>query len=145
MPAATAAVRTPRARAAAPAALRRRIRARLAEQRVLVRSLIALRAQVAGSLFTRFGRCGKAGCACAEGRGHGPYYVLSRRSGGAGSFAYLGEERVEEARALLTRSRAFRKGLRRLKQVNQELVDLLKRYPAAGARQGARRLGLLGS
>ncbi len=61
--------------------IRRHIRAQLGDQQVLVRSLLALREQLQGSLFERYGVCGKPNCACRLGRRHGPYYVLSSRSG----------------------------------------------------------------
>ena len=65
------------------------MQARLAEQRALVQSLLRLREQLQGSLFARYGECGKEGCVCRRGSKHGPYYVLSTRSGGQGGFAYL--------------------------------------------------------
>lgn len=120
--------------------LRTRARALLLEQRELVEGLLRLREQLKGSLFTRFAACGKAGCACRQGRKHGPYYVLSDRSGGRGSFAYLAHSQVPEARGLLAQSREFRGGLKRLAKVNQELVRALKRYQQATLREGGRRL-----
>lgn len=125
-----------------PDDLRRRVRARLAEQRRLVRSLLEARAQLPGSLFTRYGRCGKEGCACRRGAGHGPYYVLSQRSGGKGAFAYLDAQRAREAKGLVARARTFRVDLRRLQRLNLELIDLLRRYQIAMARRGGRRLGV---
>jgi hypothetical protein len=77
--------------------IRARVRSRLAEQRTLVSALLRLRAQLQGSLFVRHMECGKPGCACHTGKKHGPYFVLSNRSGGRGSFAYLDAE--EAARA----------------------------------------------
>jgi hypothetical protein len=123
-------------------ALRGRIQERLAAQRELVQSLLGLREQLQGSLFTRYGECGKEGCACRAGNPHGPYYVLSNRSGGAGRFAYLTSAQAEAARDLVARARAFRKGLRRLQKVNEEVVGLLRRYQRAMARKGDRELGL---
>src|ERR1043165_1462581 len=52
------------------AALRRR---RLA----LERQMPPLKAILRGSLIERYKRCGKPGCKCAEGPGHGPKYYLS--------------------------------------------------------------------
>jgi hypothetical protein len=118
------------------------VRQRLAEQRRLALALLALREQLAGSLFARYGECGKEGCACRQGRKHGPYYVLSTRTGGAGGFAYLDAERVAQARQLVERYREFKKGFRRLKKVNTEIVALLRRYQQATARRGGRRMGL---
>jgi hypothetical protein len=125
-----------------PADIRRRVRARLAEQRRVVRALLATRAQLPGSLITRYGQCGKPGCACRRGPGHGPYFVLSRRSGGKGAFEYLDAARAREARGLVARARAFRSGLRRLQRVNLELLDLLRRYQIAMTRRGGARLGV---
>jgi hypothetical protein len=125
-----------------PETIRRRIRKQLAEQRALVGRLLALREQIQGSLFTRYGECGKENCACREGRKHGPYYVLSARSGGSGDFSYLKPEKLEEARALVTRYREFRRGLRRLKTLNLNLVRLLKGYQRSMSEKGGERLGL---
>ena len=92
--------------------IRDRIRATLAEQRQLVARLLRLREQLAGSLFVRYGTCGKPACACrTEGRRHGPYYVLSTRSGGEGGFAYVDEGTARKARARVARYREFRAGL----------------------------------
>jgi hypothetical protein len=125
-----------------PEEIRRRVRARLAEQRALVGALLRLREQLQGSLFTRYAQCGKESCACREGRLHGPYYVLSTRSGGAGGFAYLEGTQARRARDLVARHREFKQGLRRLRRVNLQLVDLLRRYQGAMTRKGGQRLGL---
>jgi hypothetical protein len=125
------------------AALRKRVQSCLAEQRELVRALLRLRAQLQGSVFARYGECGKAGCACQTGEKHGPYYVLSSRSAGKGTFVYLDGERVDEVKDLVQQSRAFRQGLARLRKLNQELVVALKTYQKATARTGGRRLDAL--
>lgn len=123
--------------------LRSRVRERLAEQRTLVGELLRQREQLQGSLFARYGVCGKQSCACRTGRKHGPYYVLSTRSGGQGDFSYLDRSQAAKARSLVDSHRQFRAGMRRLKRVSTELVRLLKRYQAAMARQGGRKLGLV--
>jgi len=120
--------------------IRKRIRSRLQEQRLLVEMLLRLREQLQGSLFERYGVCGKENCVCRQGRKHGPYYVLSTRSQGKGGFSYLDADRVETARELVSRHRAFRDGLRRLKRVNQQLVDQLRRYQESMAQKGESRL-----
>lgn len=125
---------------ATPDQLRQRVRTRLREQRTLVQALLRQREQLQGSLFTRYGRCGKQGCACREGRGHGPYHVLSTRSAGRGGFVYLDGDQARQARALVRRQREFRAGLRRLNALNLELVTLLRRYQQALLRKGQERL-----
>jgi hypothetical protein len=128
-----------------PESLRRRVRERLREQRALVQSLLSLREQLQGSLFVRYGECGKEACACRQGRRHGPYYVLSLRTEGKGGFAYLDPERMAQARVLVSRHKDFRAGMRRLKRLNAELVVLLRRYQAAMAQAGGRRIGVQAS
>ena len=121
------------------------IRATLAEQRTLVARLLRLREQLAGSLFVRYGTCGKASCACrTEGRRHGPYYVLSTRSGGKGGFAYVDAPTARGARARVARYREFRAGLVALQRVNALLVAQLRRYQKGQLKATARRLRLPG-
>jgi hypothetical protein len=123
-------------------AIRDRIRERLADQRRLVARLLALREQVQGSLIVRYAQCGKPSCACQSGRRHGPYYVLSSRSGGRGGFSYLDGDQARKARALVSRSREYKRGLRRLRRLNLELVVLLRRYQRRQLKTTGRRLGV---
>lgn len=125
-----------------PDEIRERVRARLQEQRDLVGSLLRQRAQLAGSLFVRYGVCGKEGCVCRTGQKHGPYYVLSTRTAGRGGFSYLDAERLGEARELVKAYREFRADMRRLRKVNEQLVVLLRRFQEASMRQGSRRVGV---
>jgi hypothetical protein len=125
-----------------PDDIRQRVRDRLLAQRGLVEDLLRRREQLAGSLFVRFGVCGKEGCVCRTGQKHGPYYVLSTRSAGKGGFAYLEASQMSEARELVKAHRDFRAGMRRLRKVNEQLVVLLRRYQEATTRQGTRRVGL---
>jgi hypothetical protein len=125
-----------------PDDIRQRVKDRLQEQRALVEDLLRRREQLAGSLFVRFGVCGKEGCVCRTGQKHGPYYVLSTRSAGKGGFAYLEASQMSEARELVKAHRDFRAGMRRLRKVNEQLVVLLRRYQEATTRQGTRRVGL---
>ncbi len=122
--------------------LQRRVLLKLAEQRVLVRSLLSLREQLQGSLFARYGGCGKPACACQRGALHGPYYVLSGGGAGRSRFAYLDQDQAERARTLVARYREFRTGVRRLQKVNGEVVTLLKQYQRQTARRGVARLGI---
>src|SRR5947209_16230311 len=52
------------------AALRKR-------RNALLRQLPPLQSILRGSLIERYKRCGKPGCKCADGPGHGPKYYLS--------------------------------------------------------------------
>src|SRR5437016_8023841 len=46
-------------------------------RQALRRKLPSLVAILRGSLIERYKRCGKPGCKCAKGQGHGPKYYLS--------------------------------------------------------------------
>jgi len=52
-------------------------------RKALLRKLPDLEAILKGSLVERYKRCGKPGCKCARGRGHGPKYYLSISRTGA--------------------------------------------------------------
>ena len=125
-----------------PETIRQRVKARLREQRTLVERLLTRREQLQGSLFMRWGVCGKKGCVCQTGQKHGPYYVLSNRSGGRGGFTYLDADRMDTARGLVKAHREYRADLRRLKKINEQLVELLRRYQEATTRRGGRRVGV---
>ena len=125
-----------------PAALRKQVQRQLARQRALVEDLLALRAQVQGSVFARYGTCGKEACACRTGRGHGPYVVLSTRGRGRSAFVYLPRDKAREARQLVAAARSYRQGMAQLKALNDTLLDLMRRYQRAVARLGGRRLGI---
>lgn len=128
-----------------PETVRQRVMQRLQEQRALVQSLLRLRQQLQGSLFSRYGECGKPGCACRSGAKHGPYYVLATRGGGRPGFSYLSADQVPDARQQVKSYREFKRGLRRLRTLNAELVRLLKRYQATASRRAGQRLGLSAS
>src|SRR4051794_17924593 len=122
--------------------IRSRVRKRLGEQRALVATLLRLPTPLRGSLLVRHMECGKAACGGHAGRKHGPYFVLSDRSAGRGSFAYLDAKAASRARVLVRRYREFRRGLQRLQRVNLELVGLLRRYQQAQVRQTGARMGV---
>jgi hypothetical protein len=115
------------------------IRVSLMEHDSLVDALLQEREQIRGSLFSRFAVCGKANCACSQGEKHGPYYVLSSRSGGSGAFIYLKQEQVSRVRELVNRHRRFKKGLKRLKGLSSRLHALFERYEDSAAQAGSRQ------
>lgn len=117
------------------------IRDRVVEHESLVDSLLQEREQIRGSLFSRFARCGKAGCVCAQGEKHGPYYVLSSRRRGEGAFIYLKQEQVGRVRDLMKRHRRFKKGLKRLKDLSSKLHALFDRYETSATQAGSLMVG----
>jgi len=124
------------------ASLRKQVERHLSRQRSLVKELLALREQVPGSVFARYGTCGKESCGCRTGKGHGPYTVLSTRGGGKAAFVYLRRDQARAARQLVAAGRAYRQGMSQLKAINETLLDLMRRYQRAVARTAGRRMGI---
>ena len=124
--------------------LEKGIRDRLTEHESLVLALLSEREQIKGSLFSRFAVCGKLNCACAQGEKHGPYYVLSNRSGGTGAFVYLKDDQVTRVRELVNRHRRFKKGLKRLKGLSSKLHEMFERYENSATLAGSRQAGVRG-
>jgi hypothetical protein len=66
----------------------------------LLSKLPPLDAVLRGSLIERYKRCGKPGCKCADGPGHGPKYYLSMSfSGERPQMDYVPQENLEATRA----------------------------------------------
>lgn len=51
-------------------------------------------------------RCGKTGCRCVEGAGHGPYWFLHWREGGTQRRRYVRQADVAAVQAIIARRRA---------------------------------------
>src|ERR1700692_4160038 len=78
----------------------------------LLRQMPALDAVLRGSLIERYKRCGKPGCKCADGPGHGPKYYLSVSfPGERPQMDYVPQENVETTRALVANFHEVRTSL----------------------------------
>jgi hypothetical protein len=64
-------------------------RALLARRRRLAARLGHAEWLLAGSLVEQTRRCGKRGCRCVDGEGHGPYAYFAPRTGGRGRLRYV--------------------------------------------------------
>jgi hypothetical protein len=97
-------------------ALRRR-------RRELLHKLPPLDAILRGSLIERYKRCGKPGCKCAEGPGHGPKYYLSVSfPGERPQMDYVPQEDLPTARALVENFHQVRTALEEVCSINRELL-----------------------
>ena len=94
------------------------------KRRALVQSLPPLmRASLRGSLIERYLRCGKPGCHCATGRGHGPKYYLSvSYPGRRPEMQYVSQEQKAEVENLLKNFREAWEILEKIFAVNRELL-----------------------
>ena len=86
--------------------------------------LATIAPELCGFIRTRYVRCGKPGCKCSTGEGHGPYYHLQFRRykdgrGWVTANRYISKGDVEQVRAELAEARQFTK--QAIKQRQNEL------------------------
>jgi hypothetical protein len=78
---------------------------------------------VRGSLIERYLPCGKPGCHCAAGRGHGPKYYLSvSYPNGRPQLQYLAQPQHAQVPALLKNFQHVRDLLEQICDINRELL-----------------------
>jgi hypothetical protein len=94
------------------------------QRRGLLRRLGSMEPKVLrGSVIERYKRCGKPGCKCAQGRGHGPKYYLSvSRAGQRPEMVYVAKEYVKEVEHKVENLQGFRAVLEALCEINRELL-----------------------
>src|SRR5438132_8548018 len=98
------------------AALRKR-------RNVLLRQLPPLQAVLRGSLIERYKRCGKTGCKCADGPGHGPKYYLSVSYPGLRpQMDYVPQESHDQIAEFLANYHRAREILQAVSDINRELL-----------------------
>ena len=98
------------------AALRRR-------RQQLLRQLPPLDRLLRGSLIERYKPCGKPGCKCARGPGHGPKYYLSvSHYGRQPQMDYIPLDYQSQARECLANYHRLREILDEICAINHELL-----------------------
>ena len=92
-------------------------------RQALLRQLPPLKAVLRGSLIERYKRCGKPGCKCAEGPGHGPKYYLSVSYPGLRpQMDYLPQELYEQTAEFLANYHRAREIMEAICEINRELL-----------------------
>lgn len=82
-----------------------------------------------GSLIERFKRCGKAGCKCAQGPGHGPKYYLSISQPGARpQMDYVPTQYIQQVSEYLHNFQQVRQMLEQICNLNRELLRRRVRF-----------------
>lgn len=98
------------------AALRKR-------RQALLRQLPPLQQILRGSLIERYKRCGKPGCKCADGPGHGPKYYLSvSYPGSRPQMDYVLQEHYEQTTEFIANYHRAREILEAISEINRELL-----------------------
>jgi hypothetical protein len=89
----------------------------------LLRQLPPLQSILRGSLIERYKRCGKPGCKCADGPGHGPKYYLSVSYPGLRpQMDYVPQELYAQAAEFLANYHRAREILEAICEINRELL-----------------------
>jgi len=89
----------------------------------LLRQLPPLQAILRGSLIERYKRCGKPGCKCADGPGHGPKYYLSVSYPGLRpQMDYVPQESYAQTAEFLANYHRAREILEAACEINRELL-----------------------
>jgi hypothetical protein len=92
-------------------------------RQALLRQLPPLKAILRGSLIERYKRCGKPGCKCADGPGHGPKYYLSVSFPGLRpQMDYVPQESYAQASKFLANYHRARQILEEICEINRELL-----------------------
>ncbi len=89
----------------------------------LVDRLPPLESVLPGSLIERYKRCGKPGCKCSRGPGHGPKYYLSiSQPGSTPRMDYIPCEYQQQVLEYVENYRQARDILKEICSVNRELL-----------------------
>ena len=92
-------------------------------RQALRRNLPSLVAILRGSLIERYKRCGKPGCKCAKGRGHGPKYYLSVSYPRLRpQMHYVPQEFHHQAERFISNYQRVREILEEICEINRELL-----------------------
>jgi hypothetical protein len=102
----------------ATAVLLRRRRKTLIERMVRIDPAV-----IRGSLVERYKRCGKPGCKCMAGKGHGPKYYLTLCLGkGKLDAIYVPQQDVNKVRGCVGTYHRVQEAFKELCDINRELL-----------------------
>jgi hypothetical protein len=89
----------------------------------LLHKLPSLESILRGSLIERYKRCGKPGCKCANGPGHGPKYYLSvSYPGRSPQMDYVPLSEYEQTSERIANYHRIREILEEVCEINRELL-----------------------
>lgn len=94
----------------------------LARRQLLARQVGDAQGVLAGSLVEQPRRCGKPGCSCAGGAGHGPYTYFSPRQVERGRLRYVPSQLVVVVRRYVARGGEMEALLAEISAINVELL-----------------------
>lgn len=96
-------------------------------RRRLLKKLMCPEDMVAGSIYQAYKRCGNPNCRCAKGRRHGPFTSLSVTQKGKRRLIFVRRDDEAWVRTQATRYREYQKMMARVRKMNDEIFELLKK------------------
>jgi len=99
-----------------------RVRSLRAERKRLLGELAELSGLIHGSYFERYSTCSRPGCACHEGKRHGPRSYVSRAAGGKPKQHYVPKGQAKAAREGVEQHRRMLQIADRVTEINLELM-----------------------
>jgi hypothetical protein len=98
-------------------------------RKTLLHKLPPLEAVLRGSLIERYKRCGKPGCKCAGGPGHGPKYYLSvSKPGIRPQMDYVPQDSKQKVEEYLANYRKVKIILEELCEISRELLRRREKF-----------------
>jgi hypothetical protein len=94
----------------------------LSRRRVAAARLGDVEQVLAGALTEQTRRCGRAGCRCAGGEPHGPYFYFSPRQARQGRLRYVPASLAQVVRRYLRRGEQAEAVLAEISAINAELL-----------------------
>ena len=82
-------------------------------------------------------RCGKAGCRCGDGEGHGPYLYRVRASGSRRRLLYVPAPQTAAAQQARQAYEDHQRNLAEYMKLNREIEELFGTIATSGAAQGS--------
>lgn len=86
---------------------------------------------IQGTMVSLYRRCGKKGCACQKGDGHGPAYYISIKENNKTRMVYIPTVLEKEVRKRMVKHRKVKRLLREISRIN---IQTLKEAYVRGKR-----------
>ena len=97
------------------------------QRKKTIEQLLHPKDMVAGSIYAVYKKCGNKNCRCAHGKPHGPFYYLSRKTGGKTRLTFVrraDEDTIEEK---AYNYKKYIKATADLKKIDKKIYGYLKK------------------
>lgn len=82
---------------------------------------------IAGSIYETYKKCGNKNCRCAKGDLHGPFFYLSRKTGGKTKLTFVRRADEDSIEEKAKNYRKYTKAVADLGKLNMKIYDNIKK------------------